>query len=330
VHWTYSERKPDSDLEQGDFLVPSDKLRGVLNNVHPHFCANKYLGFAVTTQSCDLVRRGEKPPRARYINIATVRSLQEVTPRLLESVSRPVARGIFRKSERGAARDFLHRLFNQNEQALGLFYLHPDADIGLGDPSVVFLRVVIALRAEHYDTLVEARKGGLAPEFQAKFGWLVGNLYSRAATPDWADQQGGNAELNQLIKSHLMEHIPGCGPIWVEDELITAGQEAGVVLQDCNPSEVVQKLEPYRPSPPIERLAKEVSEEAKKALTLHNSERDSLDEAFQKVKEQILKLCEDPSQPHAEGADYEHSQHGALTRDEIRDTVSRIMSELRR
>ncbi len=289
MHWTYSQTEPDSDLQQGDFLAPTDELREILREVHPHFCADKYLGFVITTQTCDLVRRGSKSPKAHYINIAAVRSLKDTAAHLFERVS-PVAKGIFRKSDRNTAKDLLDRLFNQNEQALGLFYFHPDADIGLGDPSVAFLRIVIALRAEHYDILLSARRGGLDSAFQAKLGWLVGNLYSRAATPDWSDQEGGQNELEQLEGLYLKEHLPGHGPIWVEDELIIEGKAKNVVFDERVTSELIEELEQHRPLPPIERLAKEVAEQAIRALTPHERVMEQVCEAFQKTEEQLLML----------------------------------------
>jgi len=329
VHWTYSQPELDSDLQQGDFLVPTDELREILSDVHPHFCADKYIGFVVTTQTCDLVRRGSKSPKAHYINIAAVRSLKDTAAPLFERIARPVAKGIFLESNRVTAKEFLHRLFNQNEQALGLFYLHPDADIGLGDHSVAFLRIVIALRAEHYSKLLTARRGGLKPAFQAKLGWLVGNLYSRAATPDWSEQEGGKNELDQLECLYLKEHLPGRGPIWVEDQLIWEGQANNVVFDGRNTPDLIEELEQYRPPPPIDKLVKEVADQAKAALTPHPRLNEQVSEAFQKAEDQLLMLYDEQIKSGAKEPDTQHQQDGLLVKEEIQNAIEQALDELK-
>lgn len=302
MHWTYVSRQPDADLEQGDFLLPDDELRDILNTVHPHFCAAKYIGFVVITQSCDLVRRGGKSAKAEHVNIATVRTLKDVGTKLVARVATTIAPGLFRRSDRAAARELLTRLFNQNEQALGLFYFHSDRDIGLGDPSVAFLRVSVALRAEHYEALVRARTGGLAPAFQAKLGWLVGNLYSRAATPDWSEQDGGSLALEELIERHLTEQIPGSGPIWIDDELIAAGRQAKVSFSDRPLAELFDELERIRPAPAIDKLADEIAKESKKVLVSRAPAVEFLDQRLRVAAARLAALLKpEPDRPDATG-----------------------------
>ena len=43
------------------------------------------------------------------------------------------------------------------EQKLGLFYLFPDGEIGIGENAVAFLRISVAFRAEHYNLMTRAR-----------------------------------------------------------------------------------------------------------------------------------------------------------------------------
>ncbi|HKU14399.1 MAG TPA: hypothetical protein VJQ52_08380 [Steroidobacteraceae bacterium] len=280
MHWTYEEFLPESDLEQGDILACTPAVRDILADVHPHFCAPKYLGFTVATQSCDLVRRPEL--KARYITIATIRSLRDVLPDLLALINKPVARNIFQASGWNEAQRFLARLFDQNEQAQGLFYLHPDGAVGLGEPCVSFLRVTVTLRAEHYATLVAARRGRLKSDFRSKYGWLIGNLYSRAAAPDWSDAEGGKTEVAALIKGNL-KRIDGYGPLWIDDDLVTTGLKAGVVFAGREDEELLAELEQHREKPPIERLAAEVIKQAKK---IFSAEEDA--ESLKKLENRLL------------------------------------------
>lgn len=270
MHWTYTRFAPEDDLEQGDILAPTEDLRRVLDDVHPHFCDEKYLGFVVATQSCDLVRR-RALPKAPYVSLAVVRSLKDVLPKLLAAVAPPVGPGLYRKSAKLDAKRFLSRLLNQNEQAAGLFYLHQDADIGLGDPSVVFLRVKVALRADHYATLTAARAGRLAAEFRGKFGWLLGNLYARAASPDWSDQPGGEKALESLIQEYLSEQIEGSGPHWVDDRTVDAARDKLPMLAEMTPTDALTELLRLEPPAPIESLVDAAVGEMGKVLDLDNA-----------------------------------------------------------
>lgn len=240
MHWTYHQGEPDAHLCQGDILFPTPALTEVFGSVHQHFADPKYLGFMVTTQSCDLVRRRPgAPPKAAYISVATVRSLVSVWPKLLRSVARPLGGSFFSRKDEDKARDLFKRIVDQNEQALGVFYLHRDVDVGLADPAVAFLRVTVSLRAEHYDALLNARRGSLDPEFRAKFGWLVGNLYARAATTDWEDADGGKETIAQLTD----EITAGASDVqWVDKDLAKAARKAKLDFNG-DPDEVRTSLE---------------------------------------------------------------------------------------
>lgn len=217
MHWTY-DPQVEGDLEQGDILRPDAELRRVLETVHPHFSAAKYLAFIVTTQSCDLVRRRGRAT-AKYVGIATVRSLESVWLNLLSTVARTHLGGaFFAAKDKTRANELFKRIVDQNEQALGLFYLHPSGDTCIGDPSVAFLRVTVSLRAEHYETLVAARSARLRPDFRAKFGWLLGNLYARAATRDWGDDTVDRATLDELRATFVDGAGTVSAPRWVDDD----------------------------------------------------------------------------------------------------------------
>lgn len=269
MHFTYAKYNAETDLEQGDLIQPTPALKQILGEVHPHFCDDKYLGFIIVTQSCDLVRRGTPPkPNTRYISIAVIRSLRDVLPRVLESVIDPVVpgSGLFSTQSKGEARRFLARLVDQNEQTLGLFYLHPDADVGLGESAVAFLRVKVVLKSSHYQLLMESRTGRLDAEYRGKLGWMLGYLYSRAASRDWADFSGGKVEVEELISHYLKENTSNAGPVWVDDVLINSGKQAGINFANRPRDELLCELENHRPLPPHERLAEEVSKQSQNVL----------------------------------------------------------------
>lgn len=250
AHWTYEPAEPSAELEQGDILHPTDALRGIFSEVHPHFRHDKYLGFMVATQSCDLVRR-RSGPKALYINLAVVRPLAHVIHKILAQVADPITAGIFKSSDKGDARRLLERVLNQNEQAIGLFYLHPDVDAGIAEPAVAFLRVTVSLRAEHYDDLCAARRGRLKPAFRAKLGWLMANLYDRPATSDGGDIAGGKKTVDGLISQYISEAR------WIDDEVVTQAIAQGVNVAQVSP----ESLEALRPISRLERALQEVQAE---------------------------------------------------------------------
>jgi hypothetical protein len=247
-HWTYESFDAQGDLGQGDVLEPSDELRSVLSQVHPHFLDDKYVGFVLVTQSCDLVRRHGGNCGIRYLNIVVVRELEGVLHDLLGQVCKAVSKGVYTRESKGEARRLLERLFNQNEQALGLFYLHPDADVGIGAPAVALLRVGVALKAQHYEVCLRARRGRLTTEFRAKLGWLVGNLYSRIGTQDWSCPSDRAQELRRLTKLALDGTGQDSKPVWVpEAHVLALGK--GVDPTSLNTHALLEALKTHAPPP---------------------------------------------------------------------------------
>ena len=207
-HWTYAPFTPHDDLEQGDILSVGPQLAEVIAQAHRYFLDPKYTAFVVLTQTCDLVRRGARC-RTPYVNLAVVRPLADVLCFLLDRECRRVGAALYLKDDEASARKLLERTVNQNERALGVFYLHPDVAVGIGERAVALLQVSIAVRArEHYHKLVAARCGRLRHEFQSKLGWLVGNLYSRVATRDWDE-----ADRDELVGEILEQDGPNGKPV---------------------------------------------------------------------------------------------------------------------
>lgn len=265
THWTYADFAPNDNLMQGDILVPTEELRAVFKEVHPHFLDPKYTGFLITTQSCDMYRRRGRCS-TRYLNIAVVRQLEDVLHDFLTHVCSPVATRAYLQENKGNARLLLERIFNQNEQALGLFYLHADAVAGVAVPSVALLRVGIALRVDHYEILVRSRCGRLGPEFTVKLGWLVGNLYSRVGTEDWSEPPERKRQVDILIRDTLDKGAPDKVPIWVKESLVQEARNNGVEIEKLSPSELEKELEKHKPVTVKERVITRVAEIVKEVV----------------------------------------------------------------
>lgn len=266
THWTYAPFDHFDEIEQGDILRPTEGLKGVFAEVHPHFNNEKYLGFMIATQSCDLVRRNGSS-KASYISLAVIRPLAQVIRKVLSHVITPVGEGVFKNGDKREAKRLVSRLLNQNEQGLGLFFLYPDADAGIGEAAVAFLRVTVALRADHYEALREARCGRLTPEFRAKLGWLIGNLYVRPATEDWQDREGGKKQFDGLIRDYLTDAR------WLDDDVVAQARDAGVDISQATP----ELLKELRPPSKLERALGVIrSEVSRVAPSLSSSDLDKV------------------------------------------------------
>ena len=253
----------------------------MLEDVHPHFLDSKYNAFLVLTQTCDLVRREGDKPKTRYINLAVVRPLQDILCSLLDKVCAKVkisgafAEGLYTLESRDKAEMLLKRVLDQNEQSMGLFYLHPDTNVKIAVESVALLQVSIAVRTEeHYEKLINAREGRLSVEFQSKLGWLVGNLFSRVATRDWPSKKR-----TELINDFLgIEGTSNKTPRWVSKESIKLANKAKVNIKDLKADEVFAALEAHKPPLKIDVAVEHIISIVKDMIT------DLPDDTLEKIK----------------------------------------------
>ncbi len=177
---------PESpDLQQGDLIAKTPAIASILKDAHPFYLKPDYTHFLVLTQTCDLVRRHGALCKARYITLAAVRPLSVVINREIARNQDQLTAAANACTTRVRERlvDFLKSLFNNNQSEY--FYLHENHVFGLAEPQCAFLRLAIPLRVGHYDACLSSRILSLTEVFQAKLGWLTGNMYSRVGTEDW-------------------------------------------------------------------------------------------------------------------------------------------------
>jgi hypothetical protein len=264
-HWTYSEFESNLDLCQGDIVRRTPELLSVLEVVHKHFCDEKYTGFLVLTQTCDLVRRKGSDCSARHVSLCVIRELEHVLPHMLREICGTEIAGVYTKEGRFFAEQLLVRIVNQTEQSRGLFYLHPDADVGIATPSVALLRISIALRREHYDVLMSARSGRIVPEFAAKLGWLTGNLFARVATPDWDEKAGKNAA-KELAKTMLDSVSESDGRNWISEKWLEAARKTGMDFSALDGKSAFDVLQSHAPSEPLDVITDRIEKVSREVL----------------------------------------------------------------
>lgn len=216
LHFTYEE--PTGALHQGDVIEKNAEVSAVINQVHPHFSDAKYPYFMVLTQSCDLVVR-KKEFKAPYITLAAVRPLSALIQRELRKRQQSDLERIANVSaekNKDRLRQFCDQLLNNNNS--DYFYLHHEHELDFHEDCCAFLRLSIALKKERYDVCHSARILSLRSEFQAKLGWLVGNIYSRVGTEDWPKDRI-KVEVDRILRDEACE--------WVDTQkLQTAKREA--------------------------------------------------------------------------------------------------------
>lgn len=269
MHWTYEKFEKDSDLHQGDLLEPNEALLDLFKDVHPYFAQEKYRGFLILTQSCDMVRRQNKGGQcgATHINLSVIRSLRDIISDSLKDKFGYLAPGIYDQQKKKIVSALAERLVNQNENTLGLFYLHPDLDSGISIPSVAVLRVAISVKAAlHYDNLVSARVGSLSTEFQPKLGWMVGNLYSRVGVTDWkekSEDEKVNSEKNVIteILSFTRDE-----PIWLGKKIYKKILKEKSDFDTLSISEQEKIIHDFQPPPPKDKIIEVIIKIVKKAV----------------------------------------------------------------
>lgn len=194
-------------LQQGDILLKGETLRMALQEAHQHYAtAESYTHFAVITQACDLVRRAGRKPNARYITIAAMRPAKIVIDRFLSALGYGEQRfsvPIYDAERRTLAAQFIERLINNTEP--NFFFIPKNSHPSITEHMCVFLPLSVAMKIEHYDALLTSKVAQLDDIFAAKLGWLVGNQYSRIATPDIEekDPTGAREYKERLIEEAL-------------------------------------------------------------------------------------------------------------------------------
>lgn len=200
-------------LSQGDIIVRNEEIANTIGQAHQYYAtASDYTHFVVLTQSCDLVRRNGKF-NAPYITIAAAKPFQKTVTDFLASQSRNIKGSEFQFhpiSALGKVKQLLERHLHNTESEF--FFLPQSGHQNIDEDLVVFLRLTIALRKDHYDAIAASKIAELADVFQAKLGWLKGNIYSRVATPDLEDRGINSA---QTKKDFYDKYIPQGEMIWL-------------------------------------------------------------------------------------------------------------------
>lgn len=227
-------------LFQGDILERTEELQEAIREAHAYYAnADDYSHFVVITQSCDLVRRGGRAPKARYLTIAAARPLDLVVSRFLRrhefnGHGLPVA--ICQREREIFAKQLLERLLHNTEE--GYFFIRKGSAPSVVRDLCVFLPLSIALRSSvHYDACVRAKRAQMNDIFSAKVGWLVGNQYSRVATPDLEEE----FEKPDEYKSNFYQEVLLDKAVWLSATQFRELQRRTNAWRKTNPGQEISQ-----------------------------------------------------------------------------------------
>ncbi|MGA2059555.1 MAG: hypothetical protein ABSG67_03665 [Thermoguttaceae bacterium] len=202
-HFQYEDKQAccNNQLFQGDVLERTPELEGLLKELYPYAYQNpeKYPFFIVLTQSCDLVANDRRYRKAEHITLCATRSIRLFLEQEISKIQIPVLKeiGVCLTSNKPGLLNKLERLLSNEE--FPYFYLHPSAETPFNEPHVAYLRITFPLRSDwHYDVCLKTKRAQLAPEFQAKLGWLTTLVFGRVATKDF---------LPEVRKKYAKEYI---------------------------------------------------------------------------------------------------------------------------
>lgn len=198
-------------LAQGDVIRRTPELDGCFEGTHPFGAdASVPTYLVVVTQSCDLVKSRLKIP---HITLAPAKPFSVAVESFLQEEERQISgSSVPYYPQRALTKvEDLVRRYLQNTVS-DYFFLpeagHPDLAVDL----VVFLRSKIFVDVNNYDTLAGAKIAELADVFRAKLGWLVGDMYSRVATPDFLEREPNPKEVK---KTYCDKYVRKDDRIWL-------------------------------------------------------------------------------------------------------------------
>ncbi len=262
-------------------------MADVLRQAHAYYAdSDSYTHFVVITQSCDLVRRRGKKINAPYITVAATKQFEKSFTDQFRSHLRPLKKTVFSfqpRSRKQNIRQLLERYLNNTEQE---FFFLPQRETGSPEMDLlVFLRLSVALRPEHYEVLASSKCAELDEIFQAKLGWLKGNIYSRVATPDVEERISNSEEFKTSFFDRYMKEDEY---VWLTDLQADRVRDSvrkryADLGRDLTVDETYQIIE-SEAKPDIEILAENILEKMVKNKVIDASD----GEQMRKAKNSIL------------------------------------------
>ena len=232
--YIYEDHSSESSLLQGDILKVDGQFLKYFDEFYPAIQPSdgKIQYVMILTQSCDLVKAEKRKPKLSHINVCLVRRLDSVVKRLISDEIKPTTVGnkkILARDALDQLKDKLSKLINNSDQKTHFFLPKQDP---FKEDMVAVLPLSFSFRTDHYDLLLKNRVLGIKPEFQAKVGHIIGQLYSRIGTPDLHDFGWNDKETRQYIKENVNDTVTDVDGLIEEYEALKINKSLQPLLKN--------------------------------------------------------------------------------------------------
>lgn len=207
-------------LEQGDIIRLDDSLKNKIKEYFPfpestHSNEDSYI--MVLTQTCDLVKTSRKRVKAEYIKFCLVRPFRSYLDKKFNKYFNKKIADIHLGTETQFSYfvEEIVKLLNNSGEIKTYFFLPQKKPFN--DHMVAILSVSYPLRIDVYDIFLKNRVLSLKPEFQAKLGWFLAQLYGRVAASDLTEYES-TRNLVDKIRKDIIKNSNGKYIIDLPDE----------------------------------------------------------------------------------------------------------------
>jgi hypothetical protein len=250
--YVYQEQFSNNSLFQGDILRVTGIFREYFAKFYPEVTniENEEKYVMVLTQSCDLVKGHKRKLKVSHINVCLIRTLKNFVNSLLAEV-RPLSIGdknLLEREVNDRLKDKLSKLFNNSDQKVNFFL---PKKLPFIEDMVALIPLSFSFRADHYDLLLENKVLMLAPEFRAKIGYIISELYGRVGTPDLSDSGWGDKEIrdyiNELLHDLRLIQVPDKSFLeYIQRNVQGAAFDIDELIQDFKAKKIDQLLQPAK------------------------------------------------------------------------------------
>lgn len=251
--YVYQRKTSKASLLQGDILKVDGQFRAYFEEFYPKIIykendKEKYV--MVLTQSCDLVKTEKRNPKLSHINVCLVKSLRYVVQKLaIDEIKPAVIAGktIVQRDVLDQLKDKLSKLLNNSGQKT-YFFLPKRSSFA--EDMVAVLPLSFSFRIAHYDLLLQNKILELKPEFRAKVGNIVGQLYGRVGTTDLLDCGWGDKKTRDYIKGLLHDlnlvQVPDKSFIEYIQSNLNDTSTVEMLIQECQAVKVDKSFAPLK------------------------------------------------------------------------------------
>jgi len=251
--YVYRNPANEHSLLQGDVLKVEGQFRQNFIEFYPAIShsdvEDKYV--MVLTQSCDLVKTGKRKPKLSHVNVCLVRSLKAVIARLINDEIKPTViadKKLLEKDAIDQLKDRLSKLLNNSDQKTHFFLPKKPSFV---EDMVAILPLSFSFRIDHYDLMLQSRVLGLKPEFQAKVGHIISQLYGRIGTSDLFDE-GWN---DRRTRRHINDLLQDLNLVEVPDKSFLDYIEANLNDSMLGVEELIQECEALKVEKSFRRIS---------------------------------------------------------------------------